>query len=254
MHADSMGPLLVIIIVGGVVLVIAVVLVRRILEEGLFDRAASLHASGQNERALRFLLKAEANWAFNHAHATPKAFISDLCRLKKISSLCAEILSEMGRSLDISQMHSAIQRLVDLYGDRANFRWGTHTLKSDKVDMEKQLLHALAIARESLREQAFTSNNTTASVTVPASAPDSNDPTPPVPDPGLTSPVGGTRRPFGPTSGLPYCVSILLVVVAYAVITRRVPGIVEAVWLVPVVLVLGTIIAALLNTMRAGRK
>ena len=245
-----------------VILVIVVVLavLRKMKERGLYNRASSLHTSGQDVEALALLLKAEQKWCFNIANATPKAFVKDLRRLKNIAALAQEIAAAHGHSIDNSGMQSAIQSLVNLYLDSSNFKFGTHTLKSDKASAEQQFQHQLELARDAFRQQLESAEATLSGVAPSPAATPAGKAISTAADgvvPGSVPPEPAEPPPqprFRPTSGLPYWLSIILVVLGYALITGGFPGITQAIWLVPIVIVLGIIISALLETIRGNQK
>lgn len=119
---------------------------RRLLAEGM-----ALVGRGESQLALSRLREAEAAWAFNDDQGGRKAMLRDIELLRAILTEILRLLPDSEAGQLAPRVEATLHGLAALFGDRANFRIDSRTMKGDAPTRWVQLDDELRALRRDIR-------------------------------------------------------------------------------------------------------
>ena len=125
---------------------------RRVYEGNLYGRAMQMAEAGEHRSALGLLIKAEAAWALNDAHKTPKMIAKDFRRFSVMVGAIQRQVRELGGELDTEALEGSIELYIEIYSNKKNFGLWTSRMKSAAKKEVRKVSQVFPHLRAQFRE------------------------------------------------------------------------------------------------------
>jgi len=126
---------------------------RWMREEEFTKRAKLLVEEGKPIEALKALSEAESRWAINSHNGSVKSQLRDYERLARTVDNIREASEALGQSIHADKLLAAIDRLMELLGDKSGFRIDRRSMKPDTARKYAALFEDFQRSRKALRQE-----------------------------------------------------------------------------------------------------